>query len=145
MKKLPQFDFYKNRKTYFLISGAIFAVALIVALIFGVKADIKFTGGTMTTYSYTGSVSSDEFKNVVAGDGIGKIGEILKNFAIQGGGVATLEPHLVSFVGLNALEKDGKTDKNVGAISFKNDREAFDVDVKAVRNIMSSYDVEEDI
>ena len=86
-----------------------------------------------------------EGKNVVAGDGIGKIGEILKNFAIQGGGVATLEPHLVSFVGLNALEKDGKTDKNVGAISFKNDREAFDVDVKAVRNIMSSYDVEEDI
>ena len=43
------------------------------------------------------------------------------------------------------FEKDGKTDKNVGAISFKNDREAFDVVVKAVRNIMSSYDVEEDI
>ncbi len=89
--------------------------------------------------------ADETHKNVVAGDGIGQLGEIMKNFASQGGGVATLEPHLVSFVGLNALEKDGKTDKNVGAISFKNDREAFDVDVKAVRNIMSSYDVEEDI
>ena len=84
-----------------------------------------------------------EGKNVVAGDGIGKLGEIMKAFSQQGGGVATLEPHLVSFVGLNALEKDGKTDKNVGALSFANDREAFDTDVKAVRNILSAYDIKE--
>ena len=89
--------------------------------------------------------ADNDGKNVVAGDGIGKIGDILKNFADQGGGIATLEPHLVSFVGLNALEKDGKTDKNVGAISFENDREAFDVDVKAVRAIMSEYDIEEEL
>ena len=84
-----------------------------------------------------------EGKNVVAGDGIGKLGEILKLFAEQGGGVATLEPHLVSFVGLNALEKDGKTDKNVGALSFANDREAFDTDVKAVRKLLNDYDIKE--
>ena len=84
-----------------------------------------------------------EGKNVVAGDGIGKLGEVMKAFSQQGGGVATLEPHLVSFVGLNALEKDGKTDKNVGALSFANDREAFDTDVKAVRNILSAYDIKE--
>ena len=84
-----------------------------------------------------------EGKNVVAGDGIGKLGEIIKAFSEQGGGVATLEPHLVSFVGLNALEKDGKTDKNVGGISFKNDREAFDTDVIAVRKILNTYGVKE--
>jgi len=84
-----------------------------------------------------------EGKNVVAGDGIGEIGKILKAFSEQGGGVATLEPHLISFVGLNALEKDGKTDKNVGGISFENDREAFDIDVKAVRNILANNDVKE--
>ncbi len=84
-----------------------------------------------------------EGKNVVAGDGIGKLGEILKAFALQGGGVATLEPHLVSFVGLNSLEKDGKTDKNVGGLSFANDREAFDTDVKAVRRILEEYGAKE--
>ena len=84
-------------------------------------------------------------KNVVAGDGIGQIEKILKRFADQGGGVATLEPHLVSFVGLNALEKDGKTDKNVGGISFANDREAFDTDVKAVRNILNDFKIQENL
>ena len=68
MKKLPQFDFYKNRNKYFLISGVIFAIALVVALIFGVKTDIKFTGGTMTTYSYTGSIDNNAFKNVIEGE-----------------------------------------------------------------------------
>jgi sugar phosphate isomerase/epimerase len=87
--------------------------------------------------------ADETHKNVVAGDGIGQLGEIMKNFASQGGGVATLEPHLVSFVGLKALEEDGKTDKNVGAISFANDREAFDTDVKAVRNIMADKEIKE--
>ena len=84
-----------------------------------------------------------EGKNVVAGDGIGKLGEIIKAFSEQGGGVATLEPHLVNFVGLKALEEDGKTDKNVGALSFASDREAFDANVTAVRNILNTFNVKE--
>lgn len=65
MKKLPQIDFYKNRKKYFLISLVIFAIAIVVALFQGVKMDIKFTGGTMTTYSYTGDIDTGAFQKVI--------------------------------------------------------------------------------
>ncbi len=63
--KMPNFDFYKNRKLYFLISAAILVVAVVFALFFGLKVDIKFTGGSIITYSYEGDVDAGTFQSTI--------------------------------------------------------------------------------
>jgi len=64
-KKLRYFDFVGSRKIYYIISASLFAIALISALIFGVEIDIQFRGGTMATYSYTGTVSESDFQKAI--------------------------------------------------------------------------------
>lgn len=53
---MKNFDFIKNRKICLIIAGALLAVGLIVNLIFGVKLDIAFKGGTLLKYSYEGNL-----------------------------------------------------------------------------------------
>lgn len=53
-------NFIKNKKIYFGISIGLILIGLIFNIVFGSKMDIKFTGGAIVKYSYTGSeVSSD--------------------------------------------------------------------------------------
>lgn len=51
-----KFDFIKTRKLCVIISLCIFAVGLLVNLIFGTNMDITFSGGTRVRYSYSGEV-----------------------------------------------------------------------------------------
>ena len=60
-----QLNFVGNRKKFYIISVAIIVVALICALVFGVKMDINFKGGTIITYSYTGEIDEKDFTNTV--------------------------------------------------------------------------------
>lgn len=59
-------NFYKNRYKYFIISIAIFAVALVMGLIYGVKLDIQFQGGSITTYSYEGVLDFKKLENDIS-------------------------------------------------------------------------------
>jgi preprotein translocase subunit SecF len=63
--KTPHIDFAGSRKIYWCISGALIAIAIIVSLVFGVKVDIKFTGGTIATYTYTGEIDEKAFEQVI--------------------------------------------------------------------------------
>lgn len=63
--KWKHFDFVGNKKIFFAISLALFAVILIVSLIFGVKVDVAFKGGSITTYNYTGTIDFKELENQV--------------------------------------------------------------------------------
>ena len=63
--KLPGFDVVGSRKIFYAISGGLLALALVVSIVFGVKIDIKFTGGTIATYSYTGEIDEAEFEKTV--------------------------------------------------------------------------------
>ncbi|MGI5893018.1 MAG: protein translocase subunit SecF [Candidatus Merdivicinus sp.] len=54
MKK--EIDFYGHRKIYYTISVCLIVIAAVCALVFGVKVDIQFTGGTIATYSYEGDL-----------------------------------------------------------------------------------------
>lgn len=63
--KWKHFDFVGNKKIFFCISLALFAVILIVSLIFGVKMDVAFKGGSITTYNYTGTLDFNELENQV--------------------------------------------------------------------------------
>ncbi len=56
MKLQHEWNFYGHRKIFYGISIGLLTVAAVFALIFGVKVDIQFTGGTIATYSYTGNI-----------------------------------------------------------------------------------------
>ncbi len=58
MVKIPEFDFCKNRKTYFIISGVIIALIVILSFVMGVDMSIEFRGGTIISYSYTGDIDT---------------------------------------------------------------------------------------
>ena len=71
---------------------------------------------------------------VPAGQGIGNLPAIVKDYLARGGEVMTLEPHLQEFVGLSALE-NGESVKTQ-QISYKNNDESFDAAVAALNKIV---------
>ncbi len=72
---------------------------------------------------------------VPAGHGIGKLPELIADYKGIASNVLTVEPHLTKFVGLAALEGDDKSE--VGGLSFKNNDEAFDCAVDALKKIIT--------
>lgn len=64
MKKLKFYDIIGKRKIFFIISSAILLLAILFSLIFGVKLDIEFVGGSMATYSYTGEIDVERAQSV---------------------------------------------------------------------------------
>lgn len=74
---------------------------------------------------------------VPPGSGVGHLSEYLSEFFAMGKSVLTLEPHLFNFVGLANLEQDNQK-SNVGHLKFKNNREAFDCAVNALKSILEN-------
>jgi len=68
------FDFVGKRKIFCLIPLIIAAVTIIVALILGVEVDIEFKGGTMLTYSYSGTIDTAKVKSTVESLDLGTVG-----------------------------------------------------------------------
>ncbi len=50
------YSFYKNRKIFFALSISILLAGIIFSVVFGVKMDIQFKGGSILKYAYTGTV-----------------------------------------------------------------------------------------
>jgi preprotein translocase subunit SecF len=50
------FSFYKHRRWYFAVSIALLLLGILVAIIFGIKMDITFKGGSILKYNYSGTV-----------------------------------------------------------------------------------------
>ena len=53
-------DFYGTRKVFFALSAILMVAVLLCCFIFGVQISIEFKGGTLATYSYSGSVNENE-------------------------------------------------------------------------------------
>lgn len=68
------FDFVGKRKIFCVIPLIIAAITIIVALILGVEVDIEFKGGTMLTYSYSGTIDTAKVKSTVEGFDLGTVG-----------------------------------------------------------------------
>ena len=68
---------------------------------------------------------------VPSGKGVGKIAELVKMYQ---GEILTLEPHLYEFSGLKNLEKQGE--ESTILQSYKDNREAFDAGVNALKDIL---------
>ncbi len=65
VKAKTNVDFVAKRKVFVIVSACAFAVTLIFSFVLGVDVDIRFKGGTMITYSYTGEVSTNDIKTTV--------------------------------------------------------------------------------
>ncbi len=62
MKKI---DFIGKKNIFFTISIILILITIISSIIFGVNLDIKFTGGSISTYSYEGDIDLENFKTAV--------------------------------------------------------------------------------
>lgn len=58
-------DFVGKRKVFLIISAVLIAATVICTFAIGVDVDIRFKGGTIATYSYTGEISTDAVKATV--------------------------------------------------------------------------------
>ncbi|MBQ9920007.1 MAG: sugar phosphate isomerase/epimerase, partial [Clostridia bacterium] len=75
-------------------------------------------------------------KIVPPGEGDGNIPYLVKEYSKQGGGIMTLEPHLMVFDGLAALEADEKTE--IDNFSYPDNDTAFDVATNALKEIIKA-------
>ncbi len=57
-------DFYGSRKVFFTISSILMVVVLLCSFIFGVQISIEFKGGTLSTYSYSGTISENDIASL---------------------------------------------------------------------------------
>ncbi len=77
---------------------------------------------------------------VPPGKGIGHIAEYLPKFFAKGLQVLTLEPHLMEFASLAAIERAGEESK-VGLYHFDSRRQAFDYAIAALKEIIGGIEV----
>ncbi len=101
MLKEYNVDFVGKRKIFYIISCALIAIAILASLIFGVKMDIKFTGGSMLTYSYTGEVDTAEVVGIVK-DAIGKDADVRSSTDLA----TNKQNIIISISGTNSLTVD---------------------------------------
>jgi preprotein translocase SecF subunit len=59
------YSFYKNRRIFFTISLIFMLAGILVSLIFGIKMDIQFKGGSILKYAYTGTVDLDQAESAI--------------------------------------------------------------------------------
>lgn len=104
-----KFDFLKNKKIFFIIPVVIAVITIAVAFIVGVPVDIEFKGGTMLTYSYTGSIDVNAVKNTVEGMNLGTVG--VTTGSAFGSDLETVQVSFASDNGLTADVQMGVTEK----------------------------------
>ena len=59
-------DFVSKTKVFALISASVIVLTVIFSFVLGVKVDIRFKGGSMLTYSYTGEITEADTAKIAA-------------------------------------------------------------------------------
>ena len=106
--KNNKFDFLKNKKIFFIIPIVIAVITIATALIIGVPVDIEFKGGTMLTYSYTGSIDVNAVKAKVESMNLGTVG--VTTGSAFGSDLETVQVSFASDEGLTADVQAGVTE-----------------------------------
>lgn len=60
-----KYEFFGKRKVFFGISIALILIGIVCNIIFGVTLDIQFSGGSMISYTYNGTVDESAMKDLV--------------------------------------------------------------------------------
>ncbi len=96
--------FYESRKIYFSISIGIMLIGLIFNFVFGTKLDIKFTGGAVIKYSYTGTDINPDKVEELAQQATGKQADVTINTNVKDANGKTAGNQItISFAGTSAL------------------------------------------
>ena len=74
---------------------------------------------------------------VPAGNGVGNLRGIVKEFVAMGGRAMTVEPHLTVFSGLSGLEREGERSKVGEAYTYPDANSAFDAACSALKEVLS--------
>ncbi|MDD6237038.1 MAG: protein translocase subunit SecF [Clostridiales bacterium] len=101
MKREFNFDIVGKKKIFFTISSVLILIAVLVSIIFGVKVDIKFQGGSMITYSYTGDIDLGKAESFIK-TAIGKENSIQGSTDIATG----TQSMIISMTGKTGLTVD---------------------------------------
>lgn len=62
---IKHFNFVGKKNIFFAISCIIIAIIIIVSLVFGVPMDVQFKGGSIITYSHTGTIDFEEMESFI--------------------------------------------------------------------------------
>lgn len=123
-------DYVGKRKIFVIISAAVILLTVVCTFVLGVKVDIRFKGGSMLTYSYTGEITDADIATEKAA--IAALGDVPEVSITTGtsftGGLNTM---VVSFAAdekmdddmLNAINEAVMTalpDKNIENIDTTN-------------------------
>lgn len=71
LRQTPGINFTGNRKKFYVFSCCLVAFVLAFSVIFGVKLDVEFKGGSMITLGYQGNVDLNELKTSI-GEAVGQ-------------------------------------------------------------------------
>jgi preprotein translocase subunit SecF len=64
MFKGKELHFMKNKKKFYIFSCSLIAIIILASVIFGVRMDIRFKGGTLMSYSYEGETGAVDLAEV---------------------------------------------------------------------------------
>ncbi len=98
-------DFVSKRKVFCIISAAVIVLTIICTFVLGVKVDIRFKGGSMLTYSYSGEITDadiDTAKSAIAALGDVPEVNITTGTSFTGG----LNTMVVSFAADEKMDDD---------------------------------------
>ncbi len=60
------FSFYQHRRLFFIVSSSLLLLGLLVAIVFGIKLDITFKGGSILKYSFVGEVDLTKAEETIS-------------------------------------------------------------------------------
>lgn len=64
-KELKVIHFYKNRAKSYIVSAVLLLIGIVCIFVNGLNLDIKFQGGAVIQYTYSGEVDTEKVQNVV--------------------------------------------------------------------------------
>ena len=89
-----------------IVYAVFFVIGIIMTVVFGPKLDINFSGGTKISYSYTGEIAENDFKDTVA-TALDKEFTVGKNTSLAG----DVNSYVITLAGKNSISAE--TQENI--------------------------------
>lgn len=88
-------------KIVMIVYAVLFVIGIIMTVVFGPKLDINFSGGTKISYSYTGEIAENDFKDTVA-TALDKEFTVGKNTSLAG----DVNSYVITLAGKNSISAE---------------------------------------
>ena len=124
-------DYVGKRKVFVIISSAFILLTVVCTFVLGVKVDIRFKGGSMLTYSYTGEITDADIateKTAIAALGDVPEVSITTGTSFTGG----LNTMVVSFAADEKMDDDKLNAINEAVVNALPDKEIENIDTTNV-------------